>query len=79
MPFWHLQFFQKMNEKIQPNYYGTSSRIVFIQILEELKTPKRPKRQFEINWPLESMLYPKGQRPLNWQIPTVSSFSLCII
>ena len=34
-----------------PNYLGTSSRIVFICFLEELKTPKR---HFEINWPLSS-------------------------
>ena len=30
-------------------YYGTSSRIVFVSFLGELKTPKR---NFEINWPL---------------------------
>ena len=45
----YLQFFQKTNKKIQPNYYGTSRRIVFIRFLEELKTPKN---YFEINWPL---------------------------
>ena len=28
----YLQFFQKMNEKIRLNYYGTSSRIVFWKI-----------------------------------------------
>jgi hypothetical protein len=44
--FWYLQFFLKMNEKIRPNYYGTSSEIVFVRFLEELKTPKR---HFEIN------------------------------
>ena len=38
-----------MNEKIQLYYYGTSSWIVFIRFLGELKTPKR---HFEINWPL---------------------------
>ena len=43
-----LVFFQKTNKKIQPNY-GTSSRIVFVRFLEELKTPKE---HFEINWPL---------------------------
>ena len=44
----YFKFFQKSNEKIQPNYYGmyTSSRIVFVWFLEELKTPKR---HFEIN------------------------------
>ena len=49
MSFWYLQFFQKMNKKNQPNYYGTSSRIIFFRFLEELKTPKR---HFETNWPL---------------------------
>ena len=32
-----------------PNYYGTSSWVVFVHFLEELKTPKI---YFEINWPL---------------------------
>ena len=36
-------------KKNQPYYYGTSSRIVFVCFLGELKTPKR---YFEINWPL---------------------------
>ena len=49
MYFRYVQFFQKTNEKIQPNCYGTSSRIVFVRFLEELKTSKR---HFEINWPL---------------------------
>ena len=38
---WYPQFFQKMNEKIQLNYYDISGRIVFVRFLEELKTPKR--------------------------------------
>ena len=46
MFFWYLQFFQKMNKKIRPNYYGTSSGIFFVRYLEELK---KPKRHFEIN------------------------------
>ena len=33
-------------KKNRPNYYGTSSQIVFIHFLEKLKTPKR---HFEIN------------------------------
>ena len=33
---------------------GTSSRIVFVHFLGELKTPKR---HFEINWPLVDMLH----------------------
>ena len=49
MSFWYLQFSQKTNEKIRLYYYGTSSRIVFVRFLGELKTPKR---HFEINWPL---------------------------
>ena len=49
MSFWYLQFSQKTNEKIRLNYYGTSSRIVFVCFLGELKIPKR---HFEINWPL---------------------------
>ena len=52
MYFWYVQFFQKTNEKIQPNYYDTSSRIVFVRFLEELKTPKR---HFEMNWPLVNL------------------------
>ena len=47
--FCYLQLFQKTNEKIRPNYNGTSYWIVFVGFLEELKTPKR---NFEINWPL---------------------------
>ena len=46
MSFWYLQFSQETNEKIQLYYYGTSSRIVFLRILGELKTPKR---HFQIN------------------------------
>ena len=53
MSFWYLQFSQKTNEKIRLYYYGTSSRIVFVRFLGELKTPKR---HFEINWPLASQL-----------------------
>ena len=49
MSFCYLRFFQKTNKKNRLNYYGTSSRIVFVRFLEELKTPKR---HFEINWPL---------------------------
>ena len=40
MFFWYLQCFQKTNEKIRPNYYGTSCSVFF------------GKRHFEINWPL---------------------------
>ena len=40
-----------MNEKIRLYFYGTSSQIVFVRFLGELKTPKR---NFEINWPLET-------------------------
>ena len=49
MSFLDLQFSQKKNEKIQLYYYGTSSRIVFVHFLGELKTPKR---HLESNWPL---------------------------
>ena len=38
-----------MNKKNQLFYYGTSSRIIFVRFLGELKSPKR---HFEINWPL---------------------------
>ena len=51
--FWYLQFFQKTNKKIRRNYGGTSSRIIFVRFLEELKTKKR---HFEINWPLKMNL-----------------------
>ena len=40
---------KKTNEKIPLYYYGTSSRIIFVSFLGELKTPKR---HFKINWPL---------------------------
>ena len=46
LTFWYFQFSQKMNEKIRLYYYGTSSRIVFVRLLGELKTPKR---HYEIN------------------------------
>ena len=49
MSFWYLQFSKKTNEKIQIYYYGTSSWIVFVCFLGELKTPKR---HFQINRPL---------------------------
>ena len=49
MSFWYLQFFQETIENIRPNYYGTSSQIVFVRFLEELKTQKR---HFEITWSL---------------------------
>ena len=45
----YLQFSQNINETIQLYYYATSSRIVFVCFLGELKTPKR---HFEINCPL---------------------------
>ena len=48
-----FNFFQKMNENNQPNYYGTSSWIVFVRFLKNLKTPKR---HFEINWPLQKSI-----------------------
>jgi hypothetical protein len=51
--FWYLQFFQKTNKKIRLYYDGTSSRIIFVRFLEELKTKKR---HFEINWPLKMNL-----------------------
>ena len=50
MSFWYLQFSQKTNETIQFYYYGTSSRIVFVRFLGELKTLKR---HYEINWILD--------------------------
>ena len=44
MTCWYPEFFQKMNEKIQPTvqYYDTSDRLVFVRFWEELKTPKSP-------------------------------------
>ena len=49
MSFGNLQFSQKTNKTIQLYYNGTSSRIVFVPYLGELKTPRR---HFKINWPL---------------------------
>ena len=46
---WNPPFFQKLNKKNRPNYYGNSGRIVFVCFFEELKILKR---HFEINWPL---------------------------
>ena len=51
MSFLDLQFSQKNEQKIRRYYYGTSSRIVFVCFLWELKTPKR---HFEINWALKA-------------------------
>ena len=45
---------KKRNEKIRLYNYGTSSQIVFIRFLGELKTPKRP---FEINRPLVLLIF----------------------
>ena len=39
----------KTKEKIEPNYYRTSSWIIFVRSLDKLK---KSKRHFEINWPL---------------------------
>ena len=39
--FLFLQFSQKTKKKIRLYYHGTSSRIVFVYFLGELKTPKR--------------------------------------
>ena len=47
----YLPFSQKMNEKIRLYYYGTSSQIVSIRFLGELKTPKG---HIEINLPLKA-------------------------
>ena len=49
--FGNLQFSQKELTK-KFDYYGTSSRIVFVRFLGKLKTPKI---HFEINWPLETI------------------------
>ena len=50
---------KKRTKKNQLYYYGTSSRIVFVRFLGELKTSKR---HFEINWPLllSTATYTKG-------------------
>ena len=48
MSFWYLQFFQKTNEKIRPNYYGTSSQTVFVRFFEEFEDTK--KKHFETNF-----------------------------
>ena len=50
MSFRYLQFSQQNEQKNSTYFYGTSSWIVFICFLGELKTPKR---RFEINWPLK--------------------------
>ena len=52
--FWYLQFCQKRNKRIRLYYYDTSSRIVFARFLGELKTPKR---HFEINSPLNVLVF----------------------
>ena len=45
-----------MNEKIRLYYYGTSSRIVFVRFLGELKTPKR---HLKVNYPLAKPRFTK--------------------
>ena len=52
MAFGVSDFFLKMNEWIRFYYYDTSSWLVFVRFLEELKTPER---HFEINWPLADL------------------------
>jgi hypothetical protein len=47
--FWEKRWLHKFILKLSDLYKGTSSRIVFVCFLEELKTPKW---HFEINWPL---------------------------
>ena len=49
MYFWYLQFYQKTNEKIRLNYYGTLSQSVFRSFFERIEDTKS---HFEINWPL---------------------------
>ena len=66
MSFWYLIFSQKTNKKIQFYYYGTTSRIVFVRFLGELKTPKW---HFEINWPIVTLWVP-NQKYLNIPKPT---------
>ena len=41
MSLWYLQFSQKSNKKKSTLLLGTSSPIVFVRFLGELKTPKR--------------------------------------
>ena len=45
-PFGVFNYFKKLMKKFNILYYDTSSRIVFVPFLEELKTPKG---HFEIN------------------------------
>ena len=56
MSFWYLQFSQK-GTKIRLYNHGTSSRIIFIRFLGELKTRKG---HFEINWPLVVTMHQKN-------------------
>ena len=42
-------FFQKLNKQIQFYYYDTSGWLFFVLFWKKLK---KPKRHFEINWPL---------------------------
>ena len=66
MSFWYLQFSQKTNKKIWLYYYGTSSRIVFVRFLGELKISKR---RFEINWPLVSTFEAWNLWRFNEEVP----------
>ena len=63
----------KNEQKNQLYYYGTSSQIVFVRVLGELKTPKR---HFEINWPLVVTMHQRrifgcaiyAQKPIHYLV-----------
>ena len=73
MSFCYLQFSQRTNEKNQLYCYGTSSQIVFVRVLGELKAPKR---HFEINWPLVVTMHQRrifgcaiyAQKPIHYLV-----------
>ena len=73
MSFLYLQFSQKTNEKIWLYYYGTSSRIVFVNFLGELKPPKR---HFEINWPLCTSFWENASFSFGYRVVFLSTVAI---
>ena len=65
MSFWYNQFFIKMYEKFD---YGTSSRIVFVRFLEELKTPKGHFDGNQLTFSCsKSIKFPRTQEEYNFK------------
>ena len=57
MVFGVFDFLQKTNERIRLYYYDTSSRLVFVRFLEEVKDTKKPFQNYlTFTWPSHGLL-----------------------